>query len=135
MKAILGEYFGLPVEIEEYVGQWLELPERSRVGVSANQLGVDFCLGSQVWDRQHSFRICFGPLTLEQYNAMLPDGESFAALVAWVAYVYLRVAGVTTVENVDSRPRQLGDPRITISSLPVGSALGRFNPLTVYHQV
>ena len=85
LRAILGEYFGLPVEIEEYVGQWLELPERSRVGASANQLGVDFCLGSHVWDRQHKFRIRLGPLKLDQYMGMLPDGEQFKELVAWVA--------------------------------------------------
>ena len=65
LKAILGDYFVLPVEIEEYVGQWLALPERSRVGVSAHQLGLDFCLGSHVWDRQHTFRIRLGPLTLD----------------------------------------------------------------------
>jgi type VI secretion system protein ImpH len=85
LKAILEDYFGLPVEIEEYVGQWLELPERSRVAVSANQLGVDFCLGSHVWDRQHKFRIRLGPLKLDAYMGMLPDGVAFRHLVAWVA--------------------------------------------------
>ncbi|MFK3974361.1 type VI secretion system baseplate subunit TssG [Pseudomonas sp. NPDC087358] len=85
LKAILEAYFGLPVEIEEYVGQWLQLPERSRLAVSANQLGVDFCLGSHVWDRQHKFRIRLGPLQLDEYMGMLPDGEPFRHLVAWVA--------------------------------------------------
>ncbi len=85
LKAILSEYFGLPVEIEEYVGQWLELPERSRLGVNASQLGVDFCLGRHVWDRQHKFRIRFGPLKLDEYMGLLPDGEPFRHLVAWVA--------------------------------------------------
>lgn len=85
LKAILADYFGVPVQIEEYAGTWLTLPERTRVGVQASRLGVDFCVGSQVWDRQHSFRICLGPLSLDEYMAMLPDGEAFAALVAWVA--------------------------------------------------
>ncbi|MBC3957581.1 MULTISPECIES: type VI secretion system baseplate subunit TssG [Pseudomonas] len=85
LRAILSEYFGLPVEIEEYVGQWLELPERSRLGVSSNQVGVDFCLGSHVWDRQHKFRIRLGPLKLDDYMGMLPDGQPFKELVAWVA--------------------------------------------------
>ncbi|KGE66456.1 MULTISPECIES: type VI secretion system baseplate subunit TssG [Pseudomonas] len=85
LKAILSEYFGLPVEIEEYVGQWLELPERSRVNVSANRLGLDFCLGSFVWDRQHKFRIRLGPLTLDDYMGMLPGHPPFNELVAWVA--------------------------------------------------
>ncbi|MGH8419846.1 MAG: type VI secretion system baseplate subunit TssG [Pseudomonas sp.] len=85
LKAIIEDYFGLPAEIEEYVGQWLELPGRSRIGVSAHQLSVDFCLGSHVWDRQHKFRIRLGPLKLEEYMGMLPVGEPFRHLVAWVA--------------------------------------------------
>jgi len=85
LKAILEDYFRLTAEVEEYVGQWLELPERSRVAVSANRLGVDFCLGSHVWDRQHKFRIRLGPLKLDAYMGMLPDGEPFKHLVAWVA--------------------------------------------------
>ncbi|MCQ9427268.1 type VI secretion system baseplate subunit TssG [Pseudomonas sp. LJDD11] len=85
LRAILSEYFGVPVNIEEYVGQWLELPERSRVGVTANRLGMDLCLGSHVWDRQHKFRIRLGPLKLDDYMGMLPDGQPFRELVAWVA--------------------------------------------------
>ena len=34
LRAILEGYFGVPVGIEEYVGQWLELPRRSQVGVA-----------------------------------------------------------------------------------------------------
>lgn len=85
LKAILSDYFGYPVDIEEYIGQWLELPERSRLGISAHRLGVDFCLGSHVWDRQHAFRIRLGPLTLAEYVGMLPGGEPLKHLAAWVA--------------------------------------------------
>ncbi|MGE8111623.1 type VI secretion system baseplate subunit TssG [Pseudomonas sp. NPDC086566] len=83
--SILADYFGVPVSLEEYVGQWLALPERSQLGVRANRLGVDLCLGSHVWDRQHKFRLCLGPLSLEQYHALLPGGQAFVELAAWVA--------------------------------------------------
>ncbi len=53
--------------------------------VSANRLGVDFCLGSHVWDRQHKFRIRLGPLKLDDYMGMLPGSQPFNELVAWVA--------------------------------------------------
>ena len=85
LKAIVSDYFGLPVAIEEYIGQWLQLPERSRLGVNGHQLGIDLCLGRHVWDRQHAFRIRLGPLTLDEYMGMLPDGEPFGHLTAWVA--------------------------------------------------
>jgi type VI secretion system protein ImpH len=84
LKAIIEDYFALPVQIVEFVGQWLELPERSGLGACANQLGIDFCLGSHVWDRQHKFRIRLGPLTLDEYMGMLPGGEPFRHLAAWV---------------------------------------------------
>ncbi|MDH1146576.1 type VI secretion system baseplate subunit TssG, partial [Pseudomonas mosselii] len=83
--SILSSYFGVPVQLEEYVGQWLELPERSQLGVRANRLGMDLCLGRYVWDRQHKFRLCLGPLTLDQYHALLPGGQAFVELAAWVA--------------------------------------------------
>ena len=65
--------------------KWLQLPERSRLGRRAHQLGVDLCLGAHVWDRQHKLRICLGPLDREQYLALLPGGQAFTDLVAWVA--------------------------------------------------
>lgn len=45
----------------------------------------DLCLGRYVWDRQHKFRLCLGPLTLDQYHALLPGGSAFIELAAWVA--------------------------------------------------
>ncbi len=85
LRAILEHYFEVPVSIEEYVGQWLQLPHYSQVGAAACTLGSDLCLGSHVWDRQHKFRIRLGPLSLEQYQRLLPGQENFAELAAWVA--------------------------------------------------
>lgn len=85
LRAILSAYFELPVAIEEYVGQWLQLPEYSRLGRAASTLGQDICLGTHVWDRQHKFLIRLGPLALEQYLRLLPGQELFGELAAWVA--------------------------------------------------
>ncbi len=82
--AILGDYFGVPVQLEEYVGQWLQLPECSRLGITATTLGSDLCLGTHVWDRQHKFRLRIGPLSLDQYRRFLPGGKLFLELQAWV---------------------------------------------------
>ncbi|MEK1942166.1 MAG: type VI secretion system baseplate subunit TssG [Pseudomonas sp.] len=84
LKVILSEYFELPVAIEEYVGQWLELPEHSRLGAQASTLGMDVCLGTHVWDRQHKFRLKLGPMPLDKYERLLPGGELFRQLAAWV---------------------------------------------------
>ncbi len=76
LRVILAEYFEVPVAVEEYVGQWLELPERSRLGVDSTSLGMDVCLGTHVWDRQHKFRLRLGPLDLDQYQRFLPDATT-----------------------------------------------------------
>jgi type VI secretion system protein ImpH len=74
LLAILRGYFQLPVRIEEFVGQWIELPPGSQclLGTPAAKLGVTTSVGSHVWDCQQKFRIIFGPLTLEEYYRMLP---------------------------------------------------------------
>lgn len=85
LRAILESYFEVPVSIEEYVGQWLQLPHYSQLGAASCSLGSDLCLGSHVWDRQHRFRVRLGPLRLEQYQRLLPGQESFVELAAWIA--------------------------------------------------
>ena len=51
---------------------------------SVGRLGIDTILGSQFWDCQLSFRMRFGPMSLEDYMRMLPNGESFKRLKDWV---------------------------------------------------
>jgi type VI secretion system protein ImpH len=76
LLAILKGYFRLPVEVQEFVGQWIELPANCRclLGQSAAALGVNTTVGSHVWDCQQKFRVIFGPLSLDDYYRMLPGG-------------------------------------------------------------
>jgi len=88
LQAILADFFKLPVNIEEFIGQWTELPEdcRCRLGESQNTatLGVSATVGSHVWDCQQKFRITMGPMSLNDYQRLLPGGESLERLVALV---------------------------------------------------
>lgn len=88
LQSLLAGYFRLPVKIEQFVGHWMRLPEGDRTrlgsGTVGAQLGVGAVLGSRVWDRQHKFRVRFGPLTLAQYEAFLPGGKALPRLVALV---------------------------------------------------
>ena len=88
LAAILGQFFGVPVEVESFVGHWLTLGARDRtyLGRQGVALGVDTVVGGRVWDRQHKFRLRLGPLTLAQYESFLPapSGAGLAALVDWV---------------------------------------------------
>lgn len=88
LQSLLAGYFRLPVQIEQFVGHWMPLPQGDRTrlgsGTAGAQLGVGAVLGARVWDRQHKFRVRFGPLTLAQYEAFLPGGKALPRLVALV---------------------------------------------------
>ncbi len=88
LLSMLKDYLGLPVEIEEFVGDWLELPSNALLRLGADPelgvLGESFSIGSRVWECQHGFRIIVGPVKLADFNRLLPRGASLPGLVALV---------------------------------------------------
>ena len=85
LAAILTAFFHMPVRVETFVGGWLTLPEsdftRLGGGAATASLGSTALLGSRVWSRQHKFRLVFGPISLVEYERLLPGGLSFHRLV------------------------------------------------------
>ncbi len=98
---ILSAFFAMPVRVESFIGAWLTLPsaDRSRLGDGARTvaLGQTVLLGGRVWSRQHKFRIVIGPLSLAEYERLLPGGRSFHRLVPIVR----NYAGDTLVWDVN----------------------------------
>ncbi|MBE0616353.1 MAG: type VI secretion system baseplate subunit TssG, partial [Proteobacteria bacterium] len=88
LREVLEGYFGMPASIEEFVGQWIELPDSSqcRLGESpeTGSLGATAIAGARVWDCQQKFRIVFGPLRLADYRRLLPGSDSLKRLTALV---------------------------------------------------
>jgi type VI secretion system protein ImpH len=88
LEAILREYFHIPAEVQPFTGRWLHLPPDSlcQIGKSleSGSLGINTIAGSRFWDSQLSFRMRFGPMGLEDYERMLPKGDSFERLKYWV---------------------------------------------------
>jgi type VI secretion system protein ImpH len=88
---MLADYFALPAEIEEFVGEWVEIPTQHRwalggaaQGGMLGKLGQGTHLGGRVWLCESRFRIVLGPLTRSQFNRVSPGGASLPALVALV---------------------------------------------------
>ena len=84
LRQILNDYFGVPVEIEQFVGTWRPIPEsdQSRPGDErdySEQLSLGAIAGDEVWD-QSTARIVLGPLTLAQYLDFLPTGTAYKPL-------------------------------------------------------
>jgi type VI secretion system protein ImpH len=86
LRAILQHFFRVPVEVEQFVGDWMRLepPQRTYLGRDGAVLGVAAVAGRRVWDQQHKFRLHVGPLTLDQYEDFLPGGARLRKLVDWV---------------------------------------------------
>lgn len=77
LQALLVDYFGVPVTVEQFQGRWLQLDRenQSRLGTRQgnSQLGCDAVLGSSVWDVQGKIRLRIGPLSYAQFLEFLPD--------------------------------------------------------------
>ena len=88
LEVILGEFLNIKTEVHTFVGRYLDLPPDSicRLGESSEtgSLGVNAITGSRFFDCQLSFRIRVGPMSLVEYERMLPGGVSFERLKYWV---------------------------------------------------
>ncbi|MGH7676494.1 MAG: type VI secretion system baseplate subunit TssG [Gemmatimonadales bacterium] len=87
LEQLLSDYFGVPVEVDQFVGGWypLGVPTQCSVGAEAgpaDQVGLGAVVGDEVWDQQARVRLRLGPLTRAQYDAFLPTGPAYAALSA-----------------------------------------------------
>ncbi|UWQ60744.1 type VI secretion system baseplate subunit TssG (plasmid) [Leisingera caerulea] len=84
LVSILAAFFEVPVSLEEFVGSWLELEPDDRWGLGYGGLGHSTSIGNKVWSRTAKFRIRIGPLTLKDYERLLPGGEALKRLRAIV---------------------------------------------------
>ncbi|MBR0650302.1 type VI secretion system baseplate subunit TssG [Roseomonas terrae] len=79
LRAMLEAETGLRVEVQEFAGGFIRLPEEERTrmpkGRGAPQhcaLGVSTTAGAQVWDPQARVIIRFGPLDRADFDSLLP---------------------------------------------------------------
>lgn len=87
LKQLIGDYFDVPVEVEQFAGGWypLDRPTQTRFQdrrTHSEQLGVGAVVGDEVWDPQSAVRLRLGPLPLARYLEFLPNGSAYDALRA-----------------------------------------------------
>ncbi len=124
LKQLLRSYFGIPVTIDQFVGQWQDLIDgvRSRLPDIENPqgrnvaLGQSAMLGGKGWFTQGKIRIVLGPLDKLQLKKFAPGTNTLKALNEMVrTYVNLE----TDYEFVI---------RIYRRDIPEKSGLHRDNP-------
>jgi len=88
LNRIIGDFFGLPATVHDFVGEWLTLPVSSRCQLGRSKhtclLGRNTVLGSRVWERQTKFRVVMGPLEFDDYLRLLPGRDTLSRLIALV---------------------------------------------------
>jgi type VI secretion system protein ImpH len=89
LAAMLSDWLGHTVEVEQFAGAWLDLgpeemsklPSGGRSG-RFHQLGVDAAIGARTWDIQSRIVLRIGPLSLAEFTSLLPGGMLLGRLVA-----------------------------------------------------
>lgn len=88
LGAMLSDFLGRPVAIDEFVGAWLAIPadQRTRLPVGRQTgafcaLGIDAVIGLRTWDQQGRFILRVGPLSRQDFEALLPDRPGLIALI------------------------------------------------------
>lgn len=93
LRQILGDYFDVPVEIEQFSGGWYKLDSDTQCCLSEGMgdsdsegLGVGAVVGDEVWNQQSKVCIILGPLSLDRYQDFLPTGSGWEPLRSWVRF-------------------------------------------------
>jgi type VI secretion system protein ImpH len=90
LKKVLRACLQVDVEIEEFVGEWLRLPDDACWRLPRGNRGAVTCpgvlgettrVGTEVWDQQASFRVILGPLGFSDYQRFLPGGSRLPRLL------------------------------------------------------
>lgn len=88
LLGMIHQQWGMPVELHEFQPEWLELPEDARLLLgwteSTGTLGVNTVLGARALERQFRFSLVFGPVSLEEFEELLPDQPTPRRLKAMV---------------------------------------------------
>jgi type VI secretion system protein ImpH len=77
LKGLISGLFGVGVEIDEFVGSWLEFDaaDRSYLGKSNALLGVNLSCGASIFSVQDKIRIRIFTDSMAQYLRFLPRGD------------------------------------------------------------
>ncbi len=88
LAAMVGDFFGVPAQVQSFVGEWIDLPRDRRWRLGADngggRLGMSSMLGTRTWTRQQKFRLVLGPLSRAKFQSMLPGGTALPKLAALV---------------------------------------------------
>ena len=136
LVSTLARFFGVAVQLQEYMLQWMPIEPQDLCVLGqpriSSVLGEGAMLGEVVPDRQTRFRLVIGPLSMDGYLRLTPNGSAtgkdLPALIelvrSFVGFEY--VWEVELLINAAATPAaQLGEG----TQLGLSSWMGRDQPL------
>lgn len=79
LERLLAGRFGVPVEVESFVGGWIRLTAEDLCALGtdtdATRLGHGAVVGDEVWDPHARIRVVLGPLDRDTFDGFLPGGR------------------------------------------------------------
>ncbi|WP_370981172.1 type VI secretion system baseplate subunit TssG [Agaribacterium sp. ZY112] len=90
---MIRQFFNLDVEIEQFKGQWHDLPEDVRCQLPGpenmnrginNQLGVSTVLGAKCYQAQSKFTVVVAPLNADDFMDLAPGSKKLEGLKSFI---------------------------------------------------
>lgn len=118
LQSMLQDYFSLDAEIEQFCGQWQDLPDDFITRLAGgdagsgcnNNLGQNALLGTRCWQVQSKFRIHLAVMDYPSFMQLAPGGKKLKALQSFIdffASTELDYEICVKLEWQDARPTQL----------------------------
>jgi type VI secretion system protein ImpH len=113
LRAWLSAHFGVPVELESFVGRWVRLPATAHttLGGNAGVLGHSAVVGERLWQRDLRVRLRLGPLSRRRFEQFLPGAPGARALqrlLTLACGVSFEFEICLRLQREDVQPIQLG---------------------------
>jgi len=128
MAGVLTDYFGVPIEVQQFIGTWVTLVARERTGLGTTNctLGDMATLGTTLYQPDGRIRLRIGPLDAATYRTFLPNAHGTRALDAMLALFRVANVGIErqlVLRAADVRPTCLGRAAETGIGLGFGTFL------------
>jgi type VI secretion system protein ImpH len=89
IQSILADFFRVPVRLDQFCGQWLEIDQESLtfIGTANCELGINAIAGARLWDQQSKFRLRLGPMGFSRFGDFLPPGKAYRPIRELVRFL------------------------------------------------
>ena len=139
LERVLADYFELPVQIEQFQGEWItlgilertSLPRSGRRRGAHSQLGIDAMVGSRAYDVSSRFRVRIGPVPYRVFREFMPVGDLLRPMCEMIrSYVGVGLSFdvLPVLEGGETPECRIGSETPDVPRLGWNTWLGRPSP-------